>query len=118
MAAVAVAVLALVVAACFSDPVAVLDEHGWTAHEPLGQERVVIGIFDTRTWRGNLAASRDVGMDFGPWWGRDAHLMTYDVGPATGYVLVGDGTPIGAWLVADDGRVLPLDSTDLERPSG
>jgi hypothetical protein len=114
-----VAVLLVVgAAACFSDPTAVLEDHGWTQHEALAEVRVLIGILETPTWRGYLTASRAAGLDFEPWWGREAHVLTYDVGPATGYVLVADGTPVGGWLVADDGRTLPLNTTELQRPAG
>lgn len=108
--------LAVALAGCFAQPASVLDQHGWTDHEFVSQERVLVGVFESRTWNRYLSASREIGLDFEAWWGRDAHVTTYDVGPASAQVLVGGDAPIGAWLVAEDGRVLPLNSDELPRP--
>lgn len=118
---VAVVVLTVAVsgfAGCAAEPAAILDEHGWTDHERIDQELVYIGIFDTNRWHRYLDASIEIGLDFEPWWGRDAHLLSYDLseGVAVGQVLELEGRVIGAWLRLDN-RTLPLSTDQLPRPS-
>jgi hypothetical protein len=108
----------LLAAGCADEQAALLDRHGWTERTWLSQERVFTGLIDDARWEEYLAASRAIGLDFEPVWGRDGHLVTYRLGPpdTTAQILLVEGTIVGAWLVSD-GVALPLSTEAIERPA-